>query len=109
MPSLATYEVQDIAAQSHFEGEVRFFSATQDVRGGTLFVCDSTAGNVTLTLPDAADFEGRILHFKKTVAANSVIVEGSGGQTIDGAADFTLSSQWAVQTIISDGSDWLTL
>jgi hypothetical protein len=109
MANLAEYEIVDVAEQSHFHGEVRQMDATQDVRGGALFVCDSSGGSFTLTLPDAADFEGRILHFKHISANNSVTVDCTGGQTIDGAGSFSLSSQWAVKTVISDGSNWLTL
>lgn len=109
MPNIATYTIVDVEAQSHFEGEFRAVSATGDVKGGTLFRCDATAGAVVLDLPDAEDFSSRILHFKKIDSANTVTIQGIGGQTIDGAADFDLTTQWDSVTIISDGENWLII
>lgn len=109
MPNIATYEVIDILEQSHFHGDVKFLSATQDVLGGTLIVCDSSGGSFTLTLPEAADYPERLLHFKQVSATNTVTVQRAGSDTIDGATSFGLATQYASKSIISDGTTWHVL
>jgi hypothetical protein len=40
---------------------------------------------------------------------NAVTVDGSGSETIDGAANVSLSSQWDRITVISDNANWLRI
>lgn len=69
----------------------------------TVVEVDTTAGNKTITLPAAATARGAIILFKKTVAANSLIVSG----TIDGAATTTLTIQYASIMVFSNGTTWM--
>lgn len=72
-----------------------------------LLLVDATSGPVTVTLPAAADHSGRILNIKKIDAsANVVTIDANGAETIDGAANETLSSQWESRKIISNGINW---
>lgn len=79
----------------------------------TLLVNATTAG-VTITLPDSIDAsiaENQVYVIKKIdVSANTVVVDGSGAQTIDGAATKTLGSQWASLMIQNRGDgSWVIL
>lgn len=73
----------------------------------TLILADATAGAVTITLPAAASSAGHRLIIKKTDAsANAVTVDGSGAETIDGAATASLTAQYQSIEIVCDGSTW---
>ena len=67
---------------------------------------DSTAGSVTMTLETAVGCAGRRHWFKKTVAANSMIIDGNGSETIDGATSITMTAQYAVVVVESNGTGW---
>jgi hypothetical protein len=92
-------------------GTYRSVTATGNVQSGDyLLLCDSTAGAVTITLPPAALVPGRIYVFKRVNAgANNVVVDGYASETIDGAATYTLSSQWAGVTVMSNGTAWFII
>ncbi len=75
----------------------------------SVLVCDSTAANITAALPPAAFVTGQMFTIVKTVAVNSVILDGFGSETINGAATRTLTSQWESVLVISDGTQWLVL
>lgn len=80
------------------------------VAENTLYAVDSTSGNVTMTLPNAATVgSGYALTFKKTVAANSVIVQRAGGALIDGQTSWTLAAQYDCIKIVSDGTNWIVV
>jgi hypothetical protein len=67
---------------------------------------DTTSGNVTLTLPAAASRTGRRYTVIKTVAANSLIIDGNGAETISGAATQTLTQRFHALNLVCDGSGW---
>jgi hypothetical protein len=68
------------------------------------------APNVTVTLPVAADSIGKVYAIKKVDAgAGNVIVDGDGGETIDGALTQTLAAQWDVIMIVCDGVAWFII
>jgi len=92
-------------------GTYRSVTATGNVVSGDyLLLCDSTAGAVTITLPQAALVPGRIYVFKRINAgANNVVVDGYASETIDGATTYTLSSQWAGVTVMSNGTAWFII
>jgi len=71
---------------------------------------DATAGNKTVNLPAASVSKWRILTIKKVDAsANTVTIDGNGGDTIDGAATLVIAVQYASFTIQSDGATWWVL
>lgn len=75
-----------------------------------LILANATGGAITVTLPPAAENEGRVIAVKKTdVSVNAVTVDGNGSETIDGATTKALASQYDVATVFSDGSGWWLL
>jgi len=63
-----------------------------------------------MTLPSAASSTGKVFYVKKIdSSANSVIIDGAGAETIDGAATITTVIQYEAYTIISNGSFWSIL
>lgn len=78
--------------------------------GTTLF--DASGGNVIATLPTAIGIAGRIYIIKKVDSTdNSVIINTTAAQTIDGAASgvTTLINQNEKIHVQSDGSNWVVL
>ena len=71
---------------------------------------DTTAGNVTLTLPAAASYNpNTVVSFVKTVAANSLILDGDGVEEIDSATTKTITAV-SRTNIVSDGvSAWTSI
>ena len=70
---------------------------------------DSTAGNISVTLPPAADagFGGQVWIKNKTDNVNTVTVLPSGADTIDGGAS-ALVGGLEFMRLVSDGvSDWM--
>jgi hypothetical protein len=75
-----------------------------------LVLVDTTAGAVTINLPTALSSQGRELVFKKIDAvANAMTIEPDGAETIDGAANVSTTTQWAVYRVMSDGTAWFTV
>ncbi len=67
---------------------------------------DTTGGNVTIALPAASGNAGRMFVIKKTVAANTVTVDPSGAETIDGSSTITLTSQYEHVRVQCNGTSW---
>jgi hypothetical protein len=89
--------------------EVQSISSTQALtvtKGLTYVMVDSTAGDVTLTLPAAASYSDFEVVVKKIKASNSVIVDGSLTETIDSSASVTLTDRYAELRVVSDGTEW---
>jgi len=85
---------RDIAAQPGTYAARLVTASVTVVDSDELLLVDTTGGAVVLTLPDASTVLGRRFTAKKTNAgANTVTLQGTGGQAIDGAA--TLA--WATQ------------
>jgi hypothetical protein len=71
---------------------------------------NATGGSTTLTLPTASTVTGRIYHIKKSdPSANTVTVDGSGSETIDGGTTAVITTQYECITIQCDGSEWWIL
>ena len=68
---------------------------------------DTTGAARTITLPTAVGIAGKSYVVQRTTAGvNNVVVDGNGAETIDGAANKTLTTQFAAITVISDGTNW---
>ena len=65
---------------------------------------DTTAGDVTITLPSAATHIGKEIHVIKTAAANTVTV--AAADLINGSATFSWTSQWQSMTFAANGTTW---
>lgn len=72
-------------------------------------LADATGAALTVTLPSAIGLKGQGAYTVKRInsGGNAVTVEGSGSETIDGAANVSLSSQWDRVSVISDNENWL--
>ncbi len=73
------------------------------------YTCDTTGGSITMTLPAVASSTGLHYMIKKTVAANSLIVDGNASETIDGATTLTATAQYAALHFYCDGTTWWTI
>ena len=67
---------------------------------------DTTAAGYTLTLPAASGNAGLEYVVKKTVAANTLIIDANASETIDGATTLTLTAQYDTVQIKCDGTNW---
>lgn len=75
----------------------------------TLF-CDTTEGNITVNLPTAVNNNGKVFEIIKTdVSVNVVTVTPGGSETINGLSTQSLSSQYDILKIVSNGSNWYKL
>lgn len=76
-------------------------------QGDKIILGNATGGPFTVTLPPAAQYEGKQFIIKKTDAsANAVTIDGNGSETIDGALTVALSTQYESRTVVSNGSNW---
>ena len=92
------------------------FTVWEDDTAGVpfdVYLCASAGGNVTVTLPDctiAGDANaGRVVTIFKVDAANDVIIDADGSETINGATTVTMSSQYNYRTIFSNGTEWFVI
>lgn len=76
--------------------------------GIDIVLCDCTSNNITVTLPAAADSDGRVIYVKKTDAAATyyVTIDGSGAETIDGAAITILATGGDCVALYCNGISW---
>ena len=71
---------------------------------------DATSGAITITLPTAVGFSGKVFNIKKTDSSvNSVTIATTSSQTIDGALTAPLISQYQSFTLVSNGTNWSVL
>jgi hypothetical protein len=70
------------------------------------FLVDATAGNVTVTLPSAANTALRYTVKKADASAHTVTIAAAAGQTIDGAASIAITARWTALTLIPSGGGW---
>lgn len=64
-------------------------------------------GDLAVTLPAALGAKGHMYYIKKTDSSgNTVTIDGSGAETIDGALTKVLATQYDAIVVQSDGSNW---
>jgi hypothetical protein len=78
-----------------------------DGQGRKYWFADTTSGNVTITLPDAAEVTPDTPFVVKRVSAgaNSLTVQ-TGGGNIDGSATKSMPTQYDTFTFVSDGTNY---
>lgn len=69
------------------------------------YIIKETAASSIVTLPTAVGNSSKTYVIKNS-SAGSIDIVGTGGQTIDGNADVTLSTLDSI-SVLSDGSNWL--
>jgi hypothetical protein len=90
--------------------KVQTLTTTQEIKTTrTLYLIDTTSGNVTVTLPTAKEAKGEWIVFKKIVAANTMTIDGNESETIDGATTQSTTTQWSTLEIVSDGTSWYVI
>lgn len=117
------YDGTDLVANPHEVGDGHFkidgtyataietVTASSDTLNQTnsTVLCDCTSNAITINLP-AASAAGRLYIIKKIDSSvNTVTIDGSGGETIDGATTATLNAQYESLTLQSNGSNWFIL
>lgn len=71
---------------------------------------NASAGGIIVNLLDATICDGRTHVIKKTdSSANTVTVQASGSQTIDGSNTYVLTTQYESITIVTDGANWFII
>lgn len=74
---------------------------------GRRYSVDTTAGSVTMTLPTLASTpDGAEFEFYKPIAANSMVIDGAGAETIEGSANVTRTAQYAFVKLRKAGTVW---
>lgn len=69
----------------------------------------TAGGTVTVNLPTAVGNKAKI-HIKKTDSgSNTIIIDGSGSETIDGSVTFPLYFQNQSLTLVSNGTNWFII
>ncbi len=99
-----------------FEGSVAqgtetiIATSTLTTDDGRYIFCDATSAGFTITLPTAATSAGLEYSFVRTDAtANVVTIDGAGAETINGAANTTLTAQYQTVTVACNGTTWYRL
>lgn len=73
-------------------------------------LCDASGGSLSINLPTAADAKWQEYNIKKIdSSANTVTIDGSGSETIDGATTAVITLQWESVTVQSNGTAWYIL
>jgi len=107
IPDAATfYIITDPDIEGPVVQPIRTVSADSAILT-TDYTIHATAG-LNLTLPSAVG-NGGIVYNIKNISANTVIVSGVGGETIDGQTSFSLSTQYQSITLQSTNSNWIIL
>lgn len=70
---------------------------------------DTTSAGFTLTLPAAASSTGKIVTVVKTIAANTLTIQGAGSELINGSNTLALTTQYSCRTLVCNGTAWLVI
>jgi hypothetical protein len=86
-------------------------ATTYTVSGSdTVIFADATSNNITITLPAASGLTGYRFYIKRIDSSgNTVTVQRSSSDTIDGMTSFTLDLQYTAFGVVSNGSAWYIL
>lgn len=88
-------------------GAIVSVSTSGAVVHSTLYLCTTTGGSITLSLPAAATCALKTISFKRlTGGSNSLILDPSGAEQIDGSGTLNLTIQYEWCTLVSDGTRW---
>jgi hypothetical protein len=83
-------------------------SAYTTTASDSTILCNASTGAFAVTLLTSVGNTGLIFTIKKVdSSANAITVNTTSSQTIDGAATFTLSTQWSFVVLQSDGANWM--
>lgn len=94
-------------ATAHTSKSADYTTTGNDVIVGV----DSSGGAVTITLASATVTAGRMVIIKDEggqAGTNNITIATEGSETIDGAASKTISTNYGVLRLYSDGTNWFT-
>lgn len=77
--------------------------------GDVYWFVNTTAANVTVTLPDAADTVAIVYTVKRLTAGANTLTVGTIAGTIDGAATHSIATQYLAYSYLSDGSNYFII
>lgn len=73
----------------------------------SVFLVDTSGGNITLNLPTALSFKDGMLFIKKIATANQIVIHPFSGDTIeDVAGDRFVTGGGASLALVSSGTTW---
>jgi len=71
---------------------------------GDVVLADASGGAITITLPSPST--NAWVQVKKTDSSTNAVTVDGGGNNIDGASSFDITTQYESYTMVSDGSNW---
>lgn len=113
--SIVTANIDDLRTSVSFRGKLLRSISSISVsetgsRADDVKLVNASGANRTYTLPDATLRAGTsIIVSKSDSSANRVTITPFGSQTINGSASATLSKQYSLVELVSDGTNWLVL
>lgn len=86
-------------------------STYDTVPEANIIFCDTSSNGITVTLSSADCVAGRQIVIKDTgnAGSNNITVNTEGSETIDGSASDSISTNYGVLHLVSDGSNWFIL
>lgn len=88
-------------------------TTTTDLRissSSQIILADATAGDITITLPNASHVARKEYHIKKIdEGAYSVTIVSAGGEAIDGDTSYVIRYPYNSRRFYSDGSKWFII
>jgi hypothetical protein len=99
------------SAQNGYLTQIRLITfasspATLTLNPGQTALVDASGGAVSIVLPDATATYN-IYNIKKTDnTANTVTINTTSSQTIDGSASAVIQVQYVCVSVVSDGTKW---
>jgi hypothetical protein len=114
-PSATTYLRGDGAwatisgGASTYNVSVKTSNYTETSTSGTIILkADTSTGGFTITLPSAVGNTSTII-IKKVVSANTLLINTTSSQTIDGNGSLSVTTLNLTITLISDNNNWLII
>lgn len=109
--------VRNLVLRNSPEQRIRSVSAayTLTMHDDDILLVNTTAASRTITLPalaDAYDAQlgvGKTFYVQKIAAANNMVIDGAGAETINGAATQTIGSQFAAVKLVAGPTEWTML
>lgn len=97
-----------VAGLQSFSAITTIFGDYSAINNMNQILCDATAGEIDVHVASASGVKGRIGNVKKIdVSVNDCIIEPAGAETIDGVANYAISTQWENITYFTDVTNLL--
>lgn len=102
-----TYETWDnvYIRSANFYSRTVTSSATATV-DDDFILCNTNGGSITITLPSIADTDVSHPLIIKRNGTNTVVIDGSEDETVDGSATYTITVNKRSVQLNSDGTNW---